>query len=114
MNAAKENLDKAKAAGDNAGAARFRAQLARMGQQVADLGTFAQGSNIANVNRYGSQEWAQARSRAMDTDQRGFTERYLEGLDKLNNINAETRDNTKKTADAVEKFAMPQKAVFFP
>jgi len=113
MNAAKENLEKAKAAGDNAGAARFRAQLARMGQQVADLGTFAQGSNIANVNRYGSQEWAQARSRAMDTDQRSFTEKYLEGLDKLNSINAETRDNTKKTADAVEKFAMPNKAAFF-
>lgn len=114
MNAAQENLERAKKAGDDAGVARFRAQLGRMGQQVAALGSFEQGSNIAPAVRYGSQEWALARSKAMDTDQRGFSEKYLEGLDKLNNINIETRDNTKRTADAVEKFGVPKKAAFAP
>ena len=103
-----ESMKKAQAAGDMAGINRFQAALGIEAKKIAALGTFQQGSNLATLNDYGSQEWAQARVRALDTDNRSDADKYKEGLDKLNEINTQTGKDVKRMADAVEKLGIPQ------
>jgi len=79
-----ESMKNAQAAGDMAGVNRFQAALGIEAKKIAALGTFQQGSNLATLNEYGSQEWAQARVRALDTDNRSDADKYKEGLEKLN------------------------------
>jgi len=108
MNELQENLKKAQAAGDMQAVERYKAALANEAKSVIALGTQAQGSNLASVNEYGSQGWAQSMARAWDTDNRSEADRYKEGLDKLNDINTQTGKDTKRIADAVEKLGIPQ------
>ena len=103
-----ESMKKAQAAGDMAGVNRFQAALGIEAKKIAALGTFQQGSNLATLNEYGSQEWAQARVRALDTDNRSDADKYKEGLDKLNAINEQTGKDVKRMADAVERLGIPQ------
>lgn|GEM_PF-6258272 len=103
-----ESMKKAQAAGDMAGVNRFQAALGIEAKKIAALGTRQQGSSLATLNNYGSQEWAQARVRAWDTDNRSDADKYKEGLDKLNMINEQTGKDVKRMADAVEKLGIPQ------
>ena len=103
-----ESMKKAQAAGDMAGVNRFQAALGIEAKKIAALGTRQQGSSLATLNDYGGQEWAQARVRAWDTDNRSDADKYKEGLDKLNEINTQTGKDVKRMADAVEKLGIPQ------
>jgi hypothetical protein len=103
-----ESMKNAQAAGDMAGVNRFQAALGIEAKKIAALGTFQQGSNLATLNEYGSQEWAQARVRALDTDNRSDADKYKEGLEKLNAINEQTGKDVKRMADAVERLGIPQ------
>ena len=103
-----DSMRKAAAIGDTAAVNRFQTALGIEGRKIAALGTRQQGSNLATLNDYGGQEWAQARVRAWDTDNRSDADKYKEGLDKLNMINEQTGKDVKRMADAVEKLGIPQ------